>query len=565
MTLRFSLLLFLLLSACTGNQSHADLILYNGTVYTVDKTFQTEELVAVRKGKIAYVGTRDQLDILRGPATEMIDLKGKTVFPGFIDAHAHMLGIGFNKIWLDMSVFSSYSALTDSLKRLTQNLKPGAWVLGRGWHQDKWTDQAPALVKGFPTNTDLNLLFPDNPVYFRHASGHAVWVNQQAMAVAGINQQTLSPAGGEIIRDQKNRMTGIFNESAELLFSDYLPTGERGYRERAMDIAIEECLRSGLTGLHDAGSDSLDIEIFKSYASSGALPLNLYVMLAGSEPNLLKRFFASGPVLNYGNGSLTIRSVKLYSDGALGSRGALLLDAYADRHNHYGNAVTDIAKMQSISAAANQSGFQVCIHAIGDSANHAVLDIYENLNRELATEKSMRNRIEHAQHLAPDDINRFAELNVIAAMQPIHMASDMPWAIHRLGKQRLKEGAYVWQKLLASGAKIVSGTDAPVEPLDPIANFYAAVARKTLKGQSEDWFFPDQKMTREQALRSMTIDAAYGAFAEATQGSIEKGKDADFTILTRDIVTVPETDILKTEVWMTITDGIVRYRFEKNE
>lgn len=422
------------------------------------------------------------------------------------------------------------------------------------------------MVKGYPSHYALSKVSPDNPVFLSHASGHMSLVNAKAMEVAGVNQLSVESLnksggeGGEIIRDEHGNPTGLFNENAENLIARFIPESDQDRLNRALELAIKACHRNGITSFHDAGVGRESIALFKKFKSDGKLDLRMYVMLTGWDRDLVHEWMKLGPQIDPDN-LLTIRSIKLNCDGALGSRGAWLLEPYTDRKDFYGMATLSMDTVLATSRLALQSGFQVCSHAIGDRANREILDRYEIAFKENPSVKDSRFRIEHAQHLHPNDIPRFGQLGVIPAMQAIHMSSDRPWAIDRLGEKRIKEGAYMWQSLLKSGAKIVNGTDAPVEPINPIPCFYASVTRMTLKGLPEGGYEPAEKMTREQALRSYTLDAAYGAFEEMIKGSIETGKLADFTIFSDDLMKVADSSILKTEVTMTILGG--RVVFEK--
>ncbi|MEN7546615.1 amidohydrolase [Rapidithrix thailandica] len=564
------LLLLSALFSCEPKQTFYDMVIYNGIVYTLDEEQPQAEAVAVEDGKIVFVGSNEEVQAFIGDSTQVLDLQGKTLLPGLIDAHAHLMGIGENRIQLDLSQVKSYEELVEMVKKKAGSLKPGEWVLGRGWHQDKWMQMPEPSVKGFPVHELLSAASPDNPVFLRHASGHAGLANQKAMEEAGLIQLTaqeidaLEGERGEIIRDGKGKPTGIFNETAMEAIASHIPTSSAEYYQKVLQLAIEECLANGITSLHDAGVGPEVIELYKKQAAEGQLDMRLYVMLDGSNEELLKQYFQSGPELNLGQGFLDIRSIKLFADGALGSRGAWLLEPYDDRHEHSGHAVTPMEEIGNIAKKGFANGFQVCTHAIGDRANREVLNLYEEAFRQSAdASEDHRFRIEHAQHISIEDIPRFAELGVIPSVQAIHMSSDRPWAIDRLGTQRIEEGAYVWQKLLQSGAKVINGTDAPVEPVNPMACFYAAVTRKTLKGEPEGGYEPGQKMTREQALKTYTLEAAYGAFQETWKGSVEVGKVADFTILSQDIMKVPEEDILNTKVAYTIVDG--KIVFERKE
>jgi len=537
------------------------MLLINGKVYTVNEAQPRAEAVAMSNGRIVDVGTNDEILRWKGTTTKVIDLKGKTVIPGFIEGHAHFMGLGRAKMNVDLLNVRSYEELINRVKEAAATASPGTWITGRGWHQDKWDSITGGDVEGFPTHELLTRITPDNPVYLGHASGHAAFVNAKAMEVAGVDANTKDIDGGEIIHDESGRPTGIFVENAMGLIHKFIPEESEETNEQAFALAMEECLKHGITGFCDAGQGTEILDFYKEKLRKKAFKLRMYVMLSGSDDELLKKYFEKGPELDLGGGFLTIRSVKMFADGALGSRGAWLIEPYTDMPDSYGQAVSDSAWLRNISERALIHGFQVCTHAIGDRANREMLNIYESVfNIHPGEAEDSRFRIEHAQHLDLQDIGRFAELGVIPAMQAIHMSSDRPWAIDRLGPKRIRDGAYVWQKLLKSGVRIVNGTDAPVEPVDPLACFYAAVSRRTLAGDPPGGFEPDQKMTRAQALKSYTIDAAYGLFQEKWKGSIEPGKVADFTILDHDIMTIPEDDILKTHVVMTIVDGKVMWQ-----
>ena len=398
---------------------------------------------------------------------------------------------------------------------------------------------------------------PENPVYLVHASGHAAFANDKALEIAGIDADTTFSGDGEIIRDANGRATGVLNERAARLVSKHIPAVSMSQRRRALTLALEELAREGITSFQDAGASQADIDLYKTFLAEGALSARVYVMITGGDPDMLSDWLDRGPEINLGDDELTIRSIKLVADGALGSRGAWLLAPYEDRANHVGLPTMPVADMESISHLAYQNGFQVGIHAIGDRANREVLDIFDALFD--GRDRGVRYRIEHAQHIDPADIPRFGQLGVIASMQGIHLSSDRPWAIDRLGAKRIKEGAYVWRSLLDTGAVISNGTDAPVEPVSALASYYALVSRKTLSGSPEGGFEPEQKLTRFEALRSYTLDAAYAAFEEKDKGSLAVGKWADMTILDRDILTCAEEEILTTRVLRTIKGGQTVY------
>lgn len=558
---------FIVLSSCNNAKEQADVVILGGTIYTVNEKQPTVEAVVVLNDKIAFTGKEKEAREWIGDSTRVIDLQGKTMTPGFIEGHGHLMGVGFNELDLDLSGITNFDELVERVRMAASTAKPGQWILGRGWHQDKWDAKPTDMVKGYPSHYALSKVSPDNPVFLSHASGHMSLVNAKAMEIAGVNQLSVESLnksggeGGEIIRDEHGNPTGLFNENAENLVARFIPQSDQDRLSRALELAIQACHRNGITSFHDAGVGRETIALFEKFKHEGKLDLRLYVMLTGWDRDLVHEWLKKGPEVDPDN-LLTIRSIKLNCDGALGSRGAWLLEPYTDRKDFYGMATLSMDTVLATSRLALTSGFQVCSHAIGDRANREILDRYEIALKENPAVKDSRFRIEHAQHLHPQDIPRFGQLGVIPAMQAIHMSSDRPWAIDRLGEKRIKEGAYMWQSLLKSGAKIVNGTDAPVEPINPIPCFYASVTRMTLKGQPEGGYEPSEKMTREQALRSYTLDAAYGAFEETSKGSIEVGKLADFTIFSDDIMTVADTAILNTTVAMTILGGKVVFEKE---
>lgn len=565
MKVRFLILFLVTLSvACSSDRNVADLVIRNGTVYTVDSLQPAAEAIAVKGDRIVFVGSNADVEKWIGDSTEVIDVEGKAVTPGFIESHGHFLGVGYNVMNLDLSSAKSYDEIVSRVAEAVAKAQPGEWIVGRGWHQDKWVEKPSQMVEGFQTHHALSAVSPDNPVYLSHASGHAAMANAKAMEIAGVNQLTadnLGPrdhAGGEIIRDKNGNPTGIFNENAMGLVGRHVPPRTPARDSVALKLAEEACLRYGITTFQDAGARQSAIDIYERFRERNDLQIRLYVMVAGQQ--LARKWFAKGPRLDPEH-FLTIRSIKLSCDGALGARGAWLLEPYTDRPGFYGMETTPMDTVFAIARDALRHGFQVCTHAIGDRANREVLDRYERaFNLEPALAKDHRFRVEHAQHLHPTDIPRFASLGVIASMQGIHMASDRPWAIDRLGEKRIVEGAYVWQSLLKTGAKIANGTDAPVEPVNPIPSFYASITRQTLEGTPEGGYEPHERMTREQALRSYTLDAAYAAFMDSVTGSIAEGKLADFIVHSKDIMKVDPAEILNADVELTVVGGKIRYR-----
>ncbi|HYG02209.1 MAG TPA: amidohydrolase [Chryseosolibacter sp.] len=561
-----SILTVILLTRCS-KRPDGDLIIV-GKIYTVDEQQPIVESVVVSGGRITFAGSRDEGLAYKGEKTRVIELGENIMTPGFIEGHGHIMGVGYNELNLDLMSVTSYEELVQKVKEAVAKAKPGQWIQGRGWHQDKWSVKPDKMVNGFQTHHDLSEVSPDNPVFLRHASGHAAIANAKAMEIAGVNQLsnealkkgTDSEEGGEVIRDELGNPTGIFNERAMTLIAQHIPDDTEETNEQALALAMDACLRNGITGFHDAGASREDIALFSKFRNEGKLPVRLYVMITGWDRDLIQEWYRKGPLVDEEKNLLTIRSIKLNCDGALGSRGAWLLEPYTDRPDFSGMATLSMDTVLKTSKDALQYGFQVCSHAIGDRANREILDRYEEAFKfNPAKAKDHRFRIEHAQHIDPVDLPRFSSLGVVPAMQAIHMASDRPWAIDRLGEKRIREGAYMWQSLLKSGVPIVNGTDAPVEPLNPIPCFYASVTRKTLMGEPEGGYEPEERLTREQALRSYTLDAAYGAFEEKIKGSIQRGKLADFTIFSKDLMTIPEKEILKTKVLMTIVGGEVKF------
>jgi hypothetical protein len=535
----------------TAAAEPADLVLTNAVVHTVDAKRPRAEAVAVRSNRIVAVGSTAEVQALVGPKTRVLDLRGRTVVPGFDDSHAHLLGIGFARLDVDLVGTRSYAEVVERVGAVVKGRRPGEWIRGRGWHEGKWDAPAPGAVRGFPTHEALSSVSPDNPVVLARADGHAVLANARAMALVGITRDTKAPAGGEIIRTASGEATGVFVDNAEGLVA--APERSPDDVRRALALAMDECLAKGVTSLTDAGEGTDVLALYRDAAAAGKLRTRLYVMAAG-----LPTMRALGhPEIGLGNGLLTIRSVKLYADGALGSRGAALLEPYADDPGNTGLLVTPPEGILEAARFALAHGFQVGTHAIGDRANRIVLDAYETAFRENPAVEDPRFRVEHAQILDAADIPRFGKLGVLAAMQGIHCPSDRPWAPQRLGDARVSEGAYAWRKLLDTGARILNGTDAPVEDVSPIRNFHATVTRQDANGRPPGGFDPDQKLTRAEALRTMTLDAAYGSFAEAEKGSIEVGKLADLVVLSQDILSVPDDALLRTDVLVTIVDGKV--------
>ncbi|WP_239985772.1 MULTISPECIES: amidohydrolase [Arenibacter] len=559
----------LLFTSCKSpNKEFATMLIYGGNIYTVDTTQSNVQTVAVKDNLIIFTGSFSEAEQYKDERTQLLDLEGKTMTPGLIEGHGHFMGMGYNELNLDLINTTSYQEIVDAVAEKVRTAAPGEWIIGRGWHQSKWEEMPTEMVNGFQTHNMLSEVSPNNPVYLFHASGHAGFANAKAMEIAGITVLSkegidqFEVEGGEVMRDGLGSPTGIFNERAQNLITKHIPESTPEKDIKAFELAIAAGHRNGITGFHDAGIGRETISLYQNMKTADKMKIRIYGMLTGGDKDLLNEWYNKGPMIDPDN-LVTIRSVKLNCDGALGSRGAWLLEAYSDRPGHFGHETMPMEFVEETALNGLQKGFQICSHAIGDRANREVLDRYESAFKALPELASgHRFRIEHAQHLHPEDIPRFAQLQVIPAMQAVHLSSDRPWAIERLGEQRIKGGAFMWQSLLKSGIPIVNGTDVPVEPLNPIASLYASISRKTLKGSPEGGYEVGEKMTREQALRSYTLDAAYGAFEEDIKGSIAVGKLADFTIYDRDFMKIDEKDFLKTRINMTIFDGKVVYAAE---
>lgn len=549
------------LVAATGEKP-ADLILTNGKVLTMDDARPTAEALAVAGDRVVRVGSASEIATLRGPKTRVVDLGGKTASPGFIDGHAHLLGIGDARIALDLRGASSWDEVVGRVAAAAGKARPGAWILGRGWHQKDWAAAPEPNVEGFPLHASLSAASPSNPVLLSHASGHAVFANAAALRKAGIGRDTKPPAGGEILRDAAGEPTGLLRENAEVLVEKALDadlakrTGAEvtADLDRRIDLAVEECLRKGVTSLHDAGVP-LDVAArYRQRAEAGTLGIRVYAMLSASNEELAREG-ARVRVVGAGRNHLTVRAIKRLADGALGSRGAWLLAPYADAPGQSGLCTYPMKDLEKTAELAAANGWQLGVHAIGDRANREVLDVYERVLARYPG-RDLRFRIEHAQHLDPADAPRFAKLSVLAMMQGIHCPSDAPFVVARLGEARAREGAYAWRRLIDAGARIGNGTDAPVEDVDPIASLHASTTRQPKSGPP---FFPEQRMTRREALRSYTVANAYAAFEEGIKGTLAPGKLADIVVLSRDLSTVPDVEIPGTEVLMTIVGGKVAF------
>ena len=543
----------------------ADLVLRGGNVVTLDPALGEARAIAVNGYRIEAVGDDAAIGAYVGPETEVVELNGRLAVPGFIEGHGHFLDLGRAREILDFSTASNWEEIVAQVAAAVRAAEPGAWIFGRGWHQEKWSKAHRPAVDGMPVNSRLNAVAPDNPVYLTHASGHAALANDAALLAAGIGVDTTDPAGGTIVRARDGRATGLLRENAQSLVEVAIARHEarlgdaasEAVTRRRVRLAGEEALRFGITSFQDAGASFAVIDRLRRLEAEGALPVRLYVMVQGESNEALANRLPDYLMRAEGNDFLTVRSIKRQIDGALGAHGAWLLAPYADLPDSTGLVLETAAGIEAAAHIALASGFQVNTHAIGDRANREVLDLYERVWREArASGADLRWRIEHAQHIHPEDIPRFGQLGVIAAVQGIHCTSDGPWIPARLGDDRAERTSYRWRDLLDTGAVLNNGTDVPVEPIDPIASFQASVSRTMNNGGT---FHRDQAMTRMEALESYTLGNAYSAFEEHLKGSITPGKYADIVVLSQDILTIAEDEIRATRVDYTIVGGEIRY------
>lgn len=542
----------------------ATLVLRNGKIVTVDAALPEARAIAIRGDRIqALSATDDGIQRYIGPNTQVIDLKGQLAIPGLIESHGHFMGLGSSKMNLDLMDVKDWDEIVAMVAAAAKQAKPGEWILGRGWHQEKWASVPKPNVEGFPYHDALSKVSPNNPVLLTHASGHASFVNAKAMEAAGITAATVNPAGGEILKDPKGQPIGLLRETASGLANRALESwrskktaDERDAdANRQFDLAVKASLEAGITTFQDAGSNFATLDLFKQAANAGRLPIRLWVMVRDSNDNLRAKL-AQYKAIGLNENHLTIAAIKVVADGALGSRGAWMLQPYEDSPSSVGLPTTPVESITETARLALENGMQLCTHCIGDRANREVLNVYEKAYKSRPDLKDLRWRIEHAQHISAQDIPRFGQLGVIASMQGIHATSDAPYVLARLGAKRAEEGAYVWQKLMKSGAIVANGTDVPVERIDPMANFYATVTRKTKDGTV---FFGDQKMSRAEALKSYTWNGAYAAKEETLKGSLVPGKLADITVLSKDIMTIPEDQIASTRAVYTIVGGKIAF------
>ncbi|WP_083256854.1 amidohydrolase [Glaciecola punicea] len=573
------LLLFLALAGCqpADNQSTdaldeglqssanqiADLVLTGGTVLTVDTNQPEAEAIAVKDGRILAVGSIDEIANFIGKSTDVIDLDGRVAMPGFIEGHGHFLGLGQALMILDLMPTRSFEEIVTIVADAAANAEPGEWIVGRGWHQERWGKTDEPLYDGVPHHRSLSGVSPDNPVILFHASGHAAYANAMALALGAIEDDTPNIEGGTIVRDNNLDATGFLRQAAQVPIRALLTQAQASLSEDELqaqfesqvELAGQESLRHGVTSFHDMGTNFADIQRLKLMAEAGQLPVRLHVAVRHETNDALRARVADVRMIGHANGFLTVRALKRNIDGALGTHGAWLLEPYADKPETSGLPQTSLANLRETAEIALENGFQLNTHAIGDRGNREVMDLYEALLSTRPNE-DLRWRVEHAQTLHPDEAPRFAKLGVIASMQGVHATSDGPWVEQRLGEDRAQNRAYIWRSLLDAGATICNGTDVPVEAISPIASYISSVTRRMSNGEQ---FFPEQSMGRMEALYSYTMGCAKAVFDDDELGSLTPGKRADIVVLNANPLTVSEEQLSALEVEMTLVGGEVRY------
>ncbi|MDP6837082.1 MAG: amidohydrolase [Candidatus Marinimicrobia bacterium] len=551
--------------ACERPTEPADLVLLNGKILTVDEQQPEAEALAARGDTIVALGSSSEIRKYVGEETEVIDLEGYLAIPGFIEGHGHYYSLGASLMELELRYTNSWAEIVSLVAQAAREARPGEWIIGRGWHQDKWDRTPEPNIEGLPFHHELSAVSPDNPVFLSHTSGHGVFVNAAAMEVASISSRSVDPPGGEVVRDGNGDPVGMLRESAAQPARDALARykAERSEAEIEIDMrrqvrmAAQNALENGITSFHDMGSSWEELDLLKVMAEEGNLPIRLYMAI--QEPaSEMKSRLDDYRIVGYGNNYLTIRCIgEKVLDGALGTHGGWLLEPYTDLPRSYGLNVTPVSEIRESAELAILHDYQMAIQGIGDRAARELFNIYEEQFREHPEKKDLRWRIEHAQVTHPDDLPRYAAMGVIPGIQGIFACSDGPWVTDRLGEVRTRERGYVFRSMVESGAVVMNGTDPPVEEIDPIASFHCSIARQLPDGSI---FQPEQRMTREQTLRSYTINNAYAAFEEDMKGSLTSGKLADVTVLSRDIMAVPEDEILETEIVYTIIGGKIKFK-----
>lgn len=534
----------------------ADMVVLDGKLVTVSDGNPEAEALAIGGDRIIAVGKSDEIREFVGPGTRVLNAGGRLVTPGLIDSHVHLSGLGWSRQQLDLVGTKSEAQIAEMVRRRSEELPPGRWVLGRGWDQNDWADTQ------FPANQSISRAAPDRPVVLNRICGHACWANRKALEIAGIDRDTPDPPGGRILRDARGDATGVLIDAAESLVWSKVPEASDAEKAEALELALAECVQMGITGAHDAGVGRDTIALAQRMLKEERLPIRLYLMLSGGDQRLLSDMLAEGPRVGLGDHRLTIRAVKLFVDGALGSRGAAMFEPYSDEPDQSGLLILSEQQILAISKRALAAGYQVCTHAIGDRGNRITVNAYERAFRSRPDVVDHRFRIEHAQVLDAAEIPRIAELGLIASMQTMHCVSDMPWVHDRIGASRAREGAYLWRTLLEKGIIIANGSDAPVESVNPMLGIHAAITRQDHDGNPPGGWYPDERMTRTEVLRSFTLDAAYAAFEEEIKGSLEVGKLADLVVWSDDFLTAPPSAIPSTRADVTIVGGKIVYRRE---
>ena len=558
----------LIFLTCQGINGPADLVLRNGRIVTVDGQSPQVSALAIKGDRITAVGNDRDMLRFTGRKTQVIDLKGMLAIPGFIEGHGHFYSLGASLMELELRYANNWDAIISLVAEEVKKLKPGTWIIGRGWHQDKWDAKPQPNVEGLPFHHKLSAVSPQNPVFLSHTSGHGVFINKAAMQAAGISRITVDPSGGEIVRDEYGEPIGMLREYAAQPVREALAAykAQRTLKEVEADmrrqvlLAAKNAIENGITSFQDMGSTWEELDHLKIMVEESNLPIRLY--MAVQEPAVeMEEKLADYRLLGYGNNFLTIRCIgEKVLDGALGTHGGWLLEPYNDLPRSYGLNVTPIPEIRHSAELAIKHDYQLAIQGIGDRAARELFNIYEEQFNLHPEKQDHRWRIEHAQVTHPDDLPRYAALGVIPGTQGIFACSDGPWVLDRLGAERTKERGYIFRSMAESGALIMNGTDPPVEEISPIASFHCSITRKLPDGSI---FQPEQRLTREQALRSYTINNAYAAFEEDIKGSITPGKLADITVLSKDIMTVPEEDIPGTEIVYTIIGGEVKYKWSR--
>jgi predicted amidohydrolase YtcJ len=548
-SVRATLLIVLFASAGSspGQSPQPDVLIFNAHVVTMDRKQPTAEAIAIRGSRVVWVGSSAEAQKFSSGAVRRMDLHGATVLPGIIDAHTHLLSLGQSLLKLNLKGVATEQEAIVRVKQKVAATTANEWIQGWGWDEGEWASH-------YPNNAALSAASSQNPVYLVGLHGFAAWANKRALDIAGITKETKDPENGKILRDEKTgEPTGILLNRAQELVAKHIPPMTVAQAKKALELGAAECVKSGLTSIHEAQVTPLMLDAYRELIREKRMPLRLYAMLDGADSSLVEEWLKRGPEIDAQH-QFSVRAFKLFADGALGSRGAALLEPYSDAPQTKGLVTTPESAVYELTRRSLQRGFQVCTHAIGDAANRMVLDAYERALRESSEARDVRLRVEHAQVLSPQDIPRFAKLGIIASMQPVHCTSDMPWAEKRLGPERIK-GAYAWHSVLTTGAHVPFSSDFPGETLNPFYGIYAAITREDPGGNPPGGWHPEQKVSLDDALRGYTVEAAYAEFAEKDKGTIEAGKLADFTVIDKDITRVPPKQILSITVLETFIGG----------